>query len=63
MKQAISPDEFDRRMKEVLNYHEPHNSDEDIQHQKADKLMVLVLKSLGYAKGVAVFNAMEKWYA
>ena len=56
----ITPAEFEDKMKEIIN---DNSIDQELKHTAADDLMMEVLKSLGYEKGVQYFDAMEKWYA
>ena len=59
----ITPEEFERRMKEIREIYYYNMGDWEIAHRFADDLMIEVLKSLGYSEGVLVNNSMEKWYA
>ena len=53
----MTPDEFEARMKEAAE------EDGETGHRLADELMAKLLTSLGYGKGVEVFEKMGKWYA
>ena len=55
----ITPAEFEDKMKEIVN----SGMEPDEAHIEADSLMMDILKSLGYEKGVQYFDAMEKWYS
>jgi hypothetical protein len=55
----MSPDDFFERMVGIDQYYK----DEEQKHAAADELMCELLKSLGYEKGVQVFDDMDKWYA
>lgn len=57
MSQPMTPDEFAARMKAIDN-----EGDWESDHEDADALMCEILRSLGYAEGVAAFEAMDKWY-
>jgi len=39
------------------------NGDIEADHAHADELMEAALTELGFGDGVAIFKAMEKWYA
>jgi len=54
----MSAEEFYERMKELTkcNYEEQF-------HIEADDLMCLLLRQLGYEKGVEVFENTPKWYS
>lgn len=56
---VMSPDDFFFRMIGICQYYK----DEEQRHAEADGLMCELLKSLGYEKGVQVFDDMDKWYA
>lgn len=56
----MTPDEFLQKMQEIK---QNHFDDVEIMHVCADDLLCEVLSSLGYEKGVEVFDDMEKWYA
>ncbi len=53
----MTPEEFAKRMREIATY------DTEARHSEGDDLMMRVLKDLGYAEGVKVFDGMHKWYA
>ncbi len=54
----MTPESFEIQMREIAK-----GTDLEASHGYADKLMCDLLKSLGYGKGVAVFENMSKWYA
>ena len=54
----MTPEEFRNAM---MGHKE--NDDVEDAHKDADVLMCKVLRSLGYAEGVEVFEKMQKWYA
>lgn len=58
---AMTPEEFEKKMIEIKEEYEEH--DEEECHILMDELMEDVLRSLGYAKGMNVFNDTRKWYA
>lgn len=56
---VMSPDDFFERMVGIDQFYK----DEEQKHAVADELMCEVLRSLGYEKGIQVFDNMDKWYA
>jgi hypothetical protein len=56
----MTPESFEAQMREI---DEGAEFDPEMRHVQADELMMKLLMSLGYGKGVAVFNNMPKWYA
>jgi hypothetical protein len=54
----MTPAEFLHRMKTL-----PHADNPEYAHIEADELMCEALRSLGYGKGVDIFENMETWYA
>jgi hypothetical protein len=54
----MTPEEFAKEMKKIFA---KRNKEE--RHAKADELMCQLLKSLGYEKGVKIFEKADKWYA
>ena len=54
----MTPKEFAEVMQKLMR-----GSDEEVEHQEADKLICKILTELGYGEGVAVFIAATKWYA
>lgn len=62
----ITPAEFEDRMREIkeaVDRHDHVTYDEESGHFAADHLMCTVLKSLGYVKGVEIFEQLDKWYS
>ena len=53
-----TPSEFASKMQEIFD----RNDTEDA-HAEADELMTELLKSLGYERGMKIFDDAEKWYA
>lgn len=45
----------------VIRY--SHQDDEEICHTLMDDLMCETLRSLGYEKGIDIFEETPKWYA
>lgn len=56
---VMSPDDFFVEMIRIDQFYK----DEEMRHVEADGLMCDLLRSLGYEKGVQVFDSMHKWYA
>jgi len=56
----MTPESFEVQMREVAKN---SGGDPEACHVEADNLMCKLLTSLGYGKGVAVFDNMPKWYA
>lgn len=54
----MNPEEFYKRMAELA---EDYDIEDD--HYTMDMLMCEVLKSLGYEKGIEVFENVDRWYA
>lgn len=56
----MKPEEFNKKMEELYN-----NRGGDIEafHSDADSLMCELLTSLGYEKGIKIFEDADKWYA
>lgn len=48
---------------EMLKIQEAYSGDSEAVHTEMDEPMCMVLKDLGYEKGVEVFENTEKWYA
>ena len=64
----MSTEKFAERMKEISGNAEvsPYGVgyiDVEKSHKKADQLMCDLLETLGYGRGVKIFNKMGKWYA
>lgn len=59
----ITPEEFERRMKEVKETYYEKYGDKELAHRFADDLMIDVLNSLGYSEGILINKSMKKWYA
>lgn len=53
-------DWFAQEMKKISSY---ADDDTEKAHGDADELMCTILKSLGYEKGVEIFEKMPKWYS
>lgn len=56
----MTPKEFAEAMQEIIL-----TSEDDIEstHARADELLCVVLRQLGYGKGIDAFQKMTKWYA
>lgn len=55
----LTPEEFAAEMLRL----QKNIGDEEARHGDMDELMCHVLISLGYEKGVEIFNNTPKWYA
>ena len=58
--EGITPEEFAQRMQKLVDL---YSEDEEILHSKLDELMMETLISLGYEKGVEIFDNAPKWYS
>lgn len=56
----ITPEEFAEQMIQLA---EKYSDDTETCHIMMDALMCDILESLGYNKGVAIFNETDMWYA
>jgi len=56
----LSPEKFAKQMRQIFH---SHLFDLEKAHVDADDLMCEVLKSLGYAKGVQMFEDAKIWCA
>ena len=56
----MTPESFEAKMREIDR---SRGGDPESAHGAADDLMCELLRSLGYGKGVSVFENMAKWYA
>ena len=54
----LTPEAFAAQMRHLAT-----STDWEGAHEAADALMGEILTALGYGEGVAVFQAMPKWYA
>ena len=54
----ITQAEFERRMQEISKM-----EDSEVAHKMADDLLCEVLNQYGYAAGIRLFQAMDKWYS
>lgn len=57
---TMTPKEFEDKLKRLLKRYT--NNPEQF-HVKADRLIVALLKQLGYKDGAKVFEAANKWYS
>lgn len=55
----VTAADFEKKMKEIAEI----KYDDEGRHKKADDLLCKVLKSLGYEKGVEIYESIGKWYA
>lgn len=58
--ESTSPEEFYQKM---LKIKEDYEYDKEKLHGEMDDLMCEVLKSLGYGKGIGIFEDTDKWYS
>lgn len=58
--EVITPDEFTRRMKLIV---EEHEDDPEILHGEMDELIMETLESLGYEEGIKIFDDAPKYYS
>jgi hypothetical protein len=56
----LTPEEFANKMKSL---YVKLGGDQEAFHADADDLMCVLLRSLGYAEGVEIFEKADKWYA
>lgn len=56
----LSPRSFAHRMQKL---YEEYGGDREAVHAEMDDLMCNLLRSLGYGKGVEIFESTDKWYA
>jgi hypothetical protein len=54
----MTPKEFEEKMKELKNEHDPETA-----HFLMDELIVSLLVELGYEDGVEIFIRQTKWYS
>ncbi len=54
----MTPEEFAAQMRNINR-----SLDVEGKHGEADDLMCQLLRELGYAEGVVIFEAMDRWYA
>lgn len=59
----MTPAEFANKMRAIEASLGSRYVDEEVTHFEADKLMCDLLRALGYAEGVAVFQNMTRWYS
>lgn len=57
--EVMTPLEFERKMMDIIVL---HRDNPDCAHADADELMSEVLKSLGYDRGVHMFEELDKYY-
>lgn len=56
----MTPDEFFNQMQMI---YDRCKYDTEAMHYSMDRLMCIVLRELGYEKGVEFFENAPKWYA
>lgn len=57
----MTPDEFAAEMRFI--YDRQDRSDIEADHIEADKLLLKMLRELGYGQGCDIFEEIDKWYA
>lgn len=64
MKTKLTSEQFAEEMKRPFKvYKMEKDYDPEMFHVKADELICQLLKDLGYAKGIVIFEAATKYYA
>lgn len=58
--EIITPEQFYEKMKEIRKQ---YKNDEECAHGEMDDLMAETLISLGYKRGIAIFEKQTKWYS
>ena len=56
----MTPEEFKEKMQAIADR---GDTDPEINHVDADRLLCEVLESLGFGDGVAIFHGIMRWYA
>lgn len=62
----MTSEEFTSAMKDLFEPKEKPrypNIDIEERHETADKIMCNLLRELGYAEGIDIYEAGDKWYA
>ncbi len=59
---VMTPEEFEKKMKEISE-NEYYKNNLQYWHEEADEQLCNLLRSLGYGKGVDLFEQHNKWYA
>ena len=61
---VMTPAEFAAEMKAIIE-HNTRGSLFDTEgcHREHDRLMMMLLRQLGYGEGIDIFEATKKWYA
>lgn len=59
-KQIPTPQEFENKMREILDQ---YGDDEEVFHIAADHYICDVMEDLGYEEGIHIFAAADKWYS
>ncbi len=60
---VVTQDMIDAFTTEMQKAYQKYGDDEEIAHSMMDGIMCEILKKLGFAKGVEIFNETPKWYA
>lgn len=59
----MTPKDFAEAMRIIADQADADDGDVEEAHARADRLMLVVLRELGYADGADIFDRMSKWYA
>lgn len=59
----LTPEEFEEKMLLIKKRFYDEADDEEVCHMKMDDEMCVLLSSLGYSKGIDIFENVHKWYA
>ena len=57
----MTPEQFKQKMIELYDL-ESDDFDVGYSHVEADRLMMKILKALGYGDGIEIFKRAERWY-
>ena len=56
----MTPQEFEKLMRSTLLI---NKDDPEASHREADRLMAFTLETLGFGKGVKLWEQSKRWYA
>ena len=59
----LTPEEFEEKMFLIKKRFYDEAGDKEVCHMKMDDEMCALLSSLGYGKGIDIFESTDKWYA
>ena len=60
MMTEVTPEEFEKHMEDI---YDTYYTDPEVCHTLMDEFMADTLKSLGYNKGIEIFDESVKWYS